>query len=64
PKAVSSWNIADERYSPHAEEYIRRALLTLRQAQDNIVEAQRVQEHHYNLKRREHHYRCGDWVLV
>ncbi|TID17214.1 hypothetical protein CANINC_004073 [Pichia inconspicua] len=64
PKAVNSWDISDERYSSNAEEFIRRALLTLRQAQDNIVEAQRVQEHHYNLKRRNHTYKRGDWVLI
>lgn len=64
PKTVSSWKIADERYSPNAEEYIRRALLTLRQAQDNIVEAQRVQEVHYNKKRQDHTYKRGDWVLI
>ncbi|TID25573.1 hypothetical protein CANINC_002873 [Pichia inconspicua] len=63
-RKVYGQDISDERYSPNAEEFFRRALLTLRQAQDNIVEAQRVQEHHYNLKRRNHTYKRGDWVLI
>jgi hypothetical protein len=63
-KQISSWNIDDNRFSLNAEEYMRRMKLTLTQAQDNIVEAQAIQERYYNRTRRFHNYQVGDFILV
>lgn len=64
PKKISAWNVNDNRYSPRAEEYIRRLNLVLKQTQDNIVEAQREQELQHNRSRRLYEYKVGDWILL
>ena len=53
-----------ERYSPNAEEYFQNMQAILIQAQDNIVEAQRIQEVHHNKRRRFHRYKIGDMILL
>lgn len=63
-KSVNSWNIADNRYSARAEEYARRMRLTLTQVQDNIVQAQRLNEKYHNRKHRFHDYKVGEYILL
>ncbi|MDN6032870.1 MAG: transposase family protein, partial [Lactococcus lactis] len=63
-KKVSHWKIDDDRFSPSAEEYMRRMAITLQQTQDNIVEAQRSQEKYHNQHRRPHNYKVGDYILL
>lgn len=53
-----------DRYSASAEKYFEMMKSALIQAQDNIVEAQRIQEKHHNKQRRDHHYKVGDYILL
>lgn len=36
-RKVNSWDLEDNKYSPNAEEFVRRVKLILQQTQDNIV---------------------------
>lgn len=64
PAHISADIIDSNRYSPRAEDFVRRLELIGRQVKDNIVQSQHSQEAQYNRHVRDHTFKVGDYVLV
>lgn len=64
PTFISGTRVDSSRYSPNAEEYVKRMKLVMQQAQDNLVLAQHHQELQHNKKVRTHDFKVGDLILL